>query len=79
MLARGVRRNDRLAAAIGQPVAEPAGVVGPVGQEFAGRGYARQQSLGPGQVVGMAGCQDQRQWATQLIGQRMNLGRPSAA
>jgi len=79
MLPRRVWRNDSLATAFIQPVAQPPGIIGTVCQEFLRRRDASQKLGNAGQIVGLAGRQAQRDGPSDLIGQGVNLGRPSAA
>jgi hypothetical protein len=79
VLARGIWWNDCFTPPFGEPVPEPARVIGAVREEFARRRHSGQQCLCAGQIMGVAWRQDQGQRAPALIGQRMNLGRPSAA
>lgn len=79
MLAGRVWGYDRLAAALCQPVAQPPRIVGTVGQEAARGGNARQKLGNPGQVMRLACRQTKCNGSSGLVGQGMNLGRPSAA
>lgn len=79
MFACGVRRDDCLAAPLRQPVAQSPGVVGAVGQEAARSRNAREQLRHTRQVVRLPGRQTERDGPPDLVGQGMNLGRPSAA
>ena len=74
-----VRWDDGLAAAFGQPVPKLSGVVGTVGDQPTWGRNTIQQSLRPGQVVSLARRHDERERPAGDVGQRMNLGRPSAA
>jgi len=78
MFAGRVWWDDGLAASFSQPVPEPAGIIGAVGQKFPGRRHPRQQRLRAGQIVSLAGCQGEGDRASDRIGQGVNLGRPSA-
>ena len=79
MFAGGVWRDDGLAAALSQPVTQPPRVIGAV-REQATRGRDARQKLGnPGQVMCLARRQAKSNGPPRLVGQGMNLGRPSAA
>ena len=79
MLARWVGWDDRLDAALDQPVAQLSGVVGPIGEQTLGRRGAAQQLGGADQVVGVAGGDDQRPGAALVVGQGVDLGGATAA
>lgn len=79
VLAGRVWGDDRLAAALCQPVAQPPRIVSAVGKEAARGGDARQKLGNPGQVMRLAHRQAKCDGASGLVGQGMNLGRPSAA
>lgn len=79
MFARWVRRNDRFTAARVQPIAQFAGVIGAVCEQTARRGNAVQKLGDPRQIMRLTRCQAERDGPPDLIGQGMNLGRPSAA
>lgn len=79
MLARRMRRNDGLAAALAQPVAQALCVISPVRQQAARRGDARQERADTGQVVRLPCRQTERDRPPVFIGQGVNFGRPSAA
>jgi hypothetical protein len=74
-----VWRDDGLAAALRQPVAQPAGIVGAVGEQAARGRDAGQKLRHTGQVMRLAGRQAERDGASDIVGQGVNLGRPSAA
>ncbi len=79
MLSGWVRRNDGLASAVGQPIAEPSGIVGTIrDQPFWGR-YMGEQGRRPVQVMRLSRGQRERQRAADGVGQGVNFGRPSAA
>ena len=72
-------RDDRLASALGQPIAKLAGIVGTVGDQLLRRGDAFEQGGGTNQVVHLAGCHGESDRPADIVGQGVNLGRPSAA
>jgi len=79
MLAGWVGRDDGFAAAFSQPVAQFSGIVGPVGEQPRGCRDALQQGGGADQVMDIARRQGEGDGAAALIGQGVNLSRPSAA
>lgn len=79
MLAGGVWWNDRLTAALDEPVPQLARVISAVGQKLARRGSQLEQGGGSNQVMGVARRQDQRPGPPQIIGQRVDFRRPAAA
>jgi len=79
MFSGWVRRNDRLASAVGQPVAEPSGIVGTIRDQPLWDRYTGEQSCRPVQVMRLSCGQRERQRAADGVGQGMNFGRPSAA
>ena len=74
-----VWRDDWLAPAFGQPVSQFAGVVGSVGDQALRRRDAFEQGADPGEVVNLTGGHCEGHGAADVIGQGVNLGRPSAA
>ena len=74
-----VWRDHSFAAPLCEPIAQPSCVVSPIRQQASGRWDARQQLGDTGQIVRLARRQTQRNGSSDLIGQGMNLGRPSAA
>jgi len=79
MLASWIGRYDGFTAALGQPIAEFSGVVGPVRDEASWRWHASQQGGGADKIVGLARCHREGDGTTNVISQGMNFGRPSAA
>ena len=79
MLACRIGRDDGLASSFAEPVAELAGIIGPVGNQPPGHGDASQYRRRADQVVGLSGRQGEGHGAADVVGQGMNLGRPSAA
>ena len=71
--------DDGFAATRGQPVAELAGIVGPVGDQLAGQRRALQKGPGTDQIVGVTRRDREGDGTAALIGYGVNLGRPSAA
>ena len=71
--------NDGLATAVGQPVAEPSGVIGTIrDQPFRGR-HEGKQGCCPIQVMGLPCGQGEGEWPADRVGQGVNFSRPSAA
>jgi len=79
MLAGGVGWNDRLASALGQPVPQSSSVIGPVRDQPARRRDTGEKGRRAVQIMGLTSGQREGPWATGLVGQGVNLGRPSAA
>ena len=79
MLARQVRRDNCLAASFVEPIAQAAGIIGPVCQQAARVRDTRQKLGDAGQVMRLSRCKAERDGASKLIRQGMNLGRSSAA
>ena len=79
MLAGWIGRDDRFAASLRQPIAEFAGIVGPIGDQPPGCGDAPQKGRNADQIVDLAGGEYESQGTARVIGQGMNFGRPSAA
>jgi len=79
VLACRIGRDDGLASALGQPVAELAGVVGPIGDQASRRGYAPEQGGYPDQIMGLPGGHGEGQRPAKIVGYGVNFGRPSAA
>jgi hypothetical protein len=79
MLAGRVRWDHRLDAAVGQPITEGVGVVGPVCEQSSRRRDCRQQIACGRQVMAIAGCDQEGDGATSILGQRMDFcGAPAA-
>lgn len=74
-----VWRYDGLASAFCQPVTQPPCVIGTVREQTAWDRDARQKLGDTGQVMCLARRQTKRNGPARLVGQGMNLGRPSAA
>ena len=79
MLAGWLWRDDDLAAAFGEPVAQGPGIVGAVGDELARGAGDGEQVARSVQVAGVAGGEDEGERAAELVGQRVNLGGTSTA
>lgn len=79
MLAGWVWWDDRLTSPFGQPVAQPYGVIGPVGEEPFGGWNALEKHGRADQIMRLSRCDRQRDGAAQRIGYGMNFSRPSAA
>lgn len=79
MFAVGLRRDDDVAAALGEPFAQGPGVVGAVGDELAGSTGDGEQVARSVQVAGVARGEDEGERAAELVGQRVNFGGTSTA
>ena len=79
MLSCRIGRDDGLASALGQPVPELAGVIGPIGDQALRRGYTPEQGGRSDQIVGLPGRHGEGQRPAKVVGYGMNFGRPSAA
>ena len=79
MLACRIGRDDGLASALGQPVAELSGVIGPIGDQAPWCGYTSEQGGHPDQIMGLPRGHGEGQRPAKLVGYGVNLGRPSAA
>ena len=79
MLARRIGRYDGLAAVLGQPISELAGVVGPVGDQLARQWGTLQKAPGAGQIMSVARRDGEGNRAAMVVGYGVNFGRPSAA
>lgn len=79
MLSGWIGRDDGFAAARGEPVAQLSGIVGPVGEQLGGCRDALQHGSGADQVVDISRRQGEGDRAAMLVGQGVNLSRPSAA
>jgi hypothetical protein len=74
-----VGRDDGLAAAFGQPIAEFPGVIGAISDEPLGCRDAPQKRRHADEVMGLASCHGESDRAASTVGYGMNFGRPSAA
>ena len=79
VLAVRLRGDDDPAAALGEPVAQGARIVGTVGDELAWGSGDGEQIARSGQIAAVAGREDEGEWAAELVGQRVNLGGTSTA
>jgi hypothetical protein len=79
MLAGRIGRNDGLAAALSQPIAQLASVVGTVCDQLPGCGDALHQRRRSDQIVGLPGRDGEGQRPTGVVAYGVNFGRPSAA
>ena len=79
MLASGVRRDDRFATALNEPVPQFSSVIGAISQQLAGRRDKLEDSASAHQVVGVACGEDQSSGPAQVVGQRVDFGRSPAA
>lgn len=79
VLAGGIRRNDRLDPPLREFFAQAPGVVSAVGEDPAGPMPPGEQPARALKVVDVAGGNQQGMRAADLIGQRMDFGRLSAA
>jgi hypothetical protein len=79
MFACWIGRDNGLAAALGEPIPEPASVVCAVGDQPSGRGNTLQQSASADEIVRVARRNREGDRPVLLIGQRVNFSRPSAA
>ncbi|CAG1770589.1 hypothetical protein BAC2_01151 [uncultured bacterium] len=78
MLARGVGRNDGLRSPLGEPIAQTCSIIGTVGQQLVVGAADGEQRLGAGEVVGIAGREDEGDRSTGIVAQRVDFGRSSA-
>jgi len=78
MLARWIWRDHRLDAALCEPISQACCIVSSVGQQSARQAGRSQELSGAGQIVSVAGCDEKREWAPQIVGQRVDFGRPPA-
>jgi len=56
MLASWVWRDDRLDPAFCEPIAQARGIIGAIGEEPAGQANCCQELSGAGEIVAVAGC-----------------------
>jgi hypothetical protein len=78
MLAGWIWWDDRLNAALREPVTQASCVIGPICQEAAGQPSRRQELAGAGEIVCVAGRDQERKRAPQIICQRVDFGRAPA-
>jgi len=77
--ARGIGRNDGLTAAFGQPITQPPGIIGTVGNELARDRDGAEVLLGADKVMGIARRHAQREGPSQRVGQRVDFARAAPA
>jgi hypothetical protein len=78
MLARWIWRDHCLDAALCQPIAQACCVVSSVGEQSAGQAGLSQELSGASQIVSVAGRNEKRKRTPQIVGQRVDFGRPPA-
>jgi len=79
-LGAGCGRGDHSFGALGsQPMAQMVGIIAAVGDEPADRPGLVQKTCRDGDVVDVAGRQQEDAWPSILVGQRVELARPPAA
>ena len=78
MLAGWIWRDHRLDAALCEPIAQASCIVSSVGQQSARQAGCSQELSGAGEIVSVAGGDEKRKRAPQIVGQRMDFGRPPA-
>jgi hypothetical protein len=78
MLTGWIWRDHRLDATLCKPIAQASCVVSAVGQQPAGQAGRGQELSGAGEIVSVAGRDEKRKRAPQIVGQRVDFGRPPA-
>jgi hypothetical protein len=79
MLAGRIWRDDGLDPSLGEFLAQAVGIISPVGENSLGPMAHREQATHSDKVVDVAGCDQQDVGAADIIGQRVDFGRLSAA
>ena len=79
MLAGWIWRDDRSDPSLREFLAQAVGVIGPVSENSLGAMAHGKQATGSGEVVDVAGRDQQDMGATDIIGQRVYFGRLPAA
>ena len=70
--------NDRLAAALLEPVPERRTVIAFVGNDIVGRRHKLEATLGRLVIVGVSGCEQDDAGAALGVGYKMDFGGPTA-
>src|SRR4029077_18085887 len=78
-LATGARRNDGQNTLLRQELAECVGVVGLIGNQLPQGPGKGDEAWRHGDIVQIAGCQQEEPWSATLVGQRMDRRGPAAA
>jgi len=78
MLAGWVGRDHCCDPAFRQPITEALGVVGPIGKQPSGWADRRQEIARTGKIMGIAGCDQECNWASQIVCQRVDFCRAPA-
>jgi hypothetical protein len=79
MLAGRIWRDDPFDPSLREFLAQAVGVIGPVGGDTLGRWPIGSRLRAPGEVMDVAGCDQQDMGAADIVGQRMDFGRLAAA
>lgn len=79
MLARGVRRDDGLCAALFQPIAQRASIVGAVREQTATRPHDVEDSPCAGQIMDVARRERESDRPAEIVGQGVDFRRAPAA
>jgi len=78
MLAGWIWWDHCLNAVLCEPIAQACCIVSPVGQQPARQAGGSQKLSGASQIVSVAGRDEKRKRASQIVGQRVDFGRPPA-
>lgn len=78
MLASWVWWDHCLNAALCEPITQTSCIVSAIGQQSARQAGGGQELSGAGQIVSVAGRNEERKRAPQIIGQRVDFGRAAA-
>jgi len=79
MLAGRIWRDDRFDPSLREFLAQAAGVIGPVGENSLGPMAHGEQATHPDEVVDITGRDQQDMGTADIIGQRVDFGRLTAA
>lgn len=79
MLAGRVWRDDRLCAPLGEPVTQALGIVGSISDEARRTGHDGEQGTSAVEVMGVAGRELKSDRPTEIVAQRVDFGRATAA
>jgi hypothetical protein len=78
MLAGRIWRDDRFDPPLGEFLAQAVGVIGPVGENTLGSMAHCEETARHGEVMDVAGRDQQDMGAADIVGQRMDFGRLAA-
>lgn len=79
VLAGRIGWDDGLHSPIDEPIAQTGRVISSICQQCVAGPANGEQRPGAGEIMGVAGCQDEGDWPAKIIAQRVDFGGSPAA